>query len=96
MNGKQRVEVNKVVANIALLQNLDDTFKDIKEAVSSAIKELFPNNGAHVERVFIVYGDDGDLYYKASLFGADFFTVEQLRELTKAIKEKLGFWVHLA
>jgi hypothetical protein len=95
LDGKQKVEVNNTVANIALLQNLDDTFKDIREAVSSSLKGLFPDIDTHVERVFITYGDDGDLYYRASLTDADTLTVNQLRELTTTIKEKLGFWVHL-
>jgi len=95
LDGQQRVEVNKTVANITLLQNFDDALKDIREAVSSSLKELFPDIDTHVERVFITYGDDGDLYYRASLTDADTFTVNQLRELTTTIKEKLGFWVHL-
>lgn len=93
LDGEQMVKVNKAVKQITLLQNLDSTFHDIREATNNALKELSLSNDTHVERVFIVYGDDGDFYYKASL-GADCLTLNQLRELTTTIKEKLGFWVH--
>lgn len=95
LDEEQRVKVNKAVKQITLLQNLDSTFHDIREATNGILKGLFPGRGTYVERVFIVYRDDGDLYYKASLTDSDTFTVNQLRELTTAIKEKLGFWVHL-